>query len=248
MPLLRPTPRLLLRPVQRCAYSSAQAPALNVTNVPAPHSGSIRILSLNRPAARNAISRQLLAELNHQVNSIHNEGEKGSTRALILASDVDTSFCAGADLKERATFTQEEYARITTTMNTANEVFQHSKLPHNPSRHLLFNLTTTHTHNLRARRARIWRRPRTCTHNTHARLRIHHDRRTPRDTVSNHTRRRRNIPSARTHRPVARTRHDSHRAKSRRARSIFPRAVRSVSGDHARRGRAGGCSAQEGAE
>ncbi|KAJ4365769.1 hypothetical protein N0V83_008390 [Neocucurbitaria cava] len=112
MPLLRPSPRLLFRPVQRCAYATAQAPAVNVTNVPAPHCGSIRILSLNRPSARNAISRQLLAELNHQVNSIHDEGETGSTRALILASDVDSSFCAGADLKERATFAQEDTANF----------------------------------------------------------------------------------------------------------------------------------------
>jgi methylglutaconyl-CoA hydratase len=50
----------------------------------------------------------LLAELNQQVSSIHSEGEKGTTRALILASEVDSSFCAGADLKERATFTKEE--------------------------------------------------------------------------------------------------------------------------------------------
>lgn len=90
------------------AYATAQAPAINVTNVPAPHCGSIRILSLNRPAARNAISRQLLAELSHQVNSILDQGDNGSTRALILASDVDSSFCAGADLKERATFSPEE--------------------------------------------------------------------------------------------------------------------------------------------
>ncbi|CAO2656305.1 Nn.00g051080.m01.CDS01 [Neocucurbitaria sp. VM-36] len=116
MPLLRPSPRLLLRPVQRCAYATAQSPAINVTNVPAPHCGSIRILSLNRPAARNAISRQLLAELNHQVNSIHDEGDAGSTRALILASDVDSSFCAGADLKERATFTQEDTANFLTSL------------------------------------------------------------------------------------------------------------------------------------
>ncbi|KAF1920577.1 ClpP/crotonase-like domain-containing protein [Ampelomyces quisqualis] len=110
--LLRCRPRLLLRPVQRCAYSSALAPAISVTNVPAPHSGSIRILSLNRPAARNAISRQLLTELHHQVNSIQSEGERGPTRALILASEVDASFCAGADLKERATFTQEDTANF----------------------------------------------------------------------------------------------------------------------------------------
>ncbi|KAJ4348250.1 uncharacterized protein N0V89_009622 [Didymosphaeria variabile] len=116
MPLLRPAFRLYTRQFQRCAYSTAPSPVINVTNVPAPHSGSIRILSLNRPAARNAISRQLLAELTHQVNSIQNEGETGATRALILASDVDTSFCAGADLKERATFTQEDTANFLTTL------------------------------------------------------------------------------------------------------------------------------------
>lgn len=101
---------VLLRQLQRRAYSSpSSSPAvINVINIPAPHCGSIRILSLNRPAARNAISKQLLAELNHQVTSIHNEGETGATRALILASEVDSSFCAGADLKERAGFTAEE--------------------------------------------------------------------------------------------------------------------------------------------
>jgi len=109
MPLLRLNPRVLHRAVGIRGYATAQAPAINVTNVPAPHCGSIRILSLNRPAARNAISRQLLTELTQQVNSLHNEGDQGSTRALILASDIETSFCAGADLKERATFTQEEY-------------------------------------------------------------------------------------------------------------------------------------------
>lgn len=109
MPLFRPRPQLLLRTLQTRTYATAQTPAINVTNVPAPHCGSIRILSLNRPAARNAISRQLLAELNHQITSIQDEGDHGSTRALILASEVDSSFCAGADLKERATFTPEEY-------------------------------------------------------------------------------------------------------------------------------------------
>ena len=101
---------ILLRQLQRRAYSSpSSSPAvINIINIPAPHCGSIRILSLNRPAARNAISKQLLAELNHQVTKIHNEGEAGATRALILASEVDSSFCAGADLKERAGFTAEE--------------------------------------------------------------------------------------------------------------------------------------------
>ncbi len=118
MSVLRLNLRILHRALQTRAYATTQAPTINVTNVPAPHCGSIRILSLNRPAARNAISRQLLAELTHQVNSIHNEGDKGSTRALILASDVETSFCAGADLKERATFTQEEYVQRMETLHS----------------------------------------------------------------------------------------------------------------------------------
>lgn len=37
------------------------------------------------------------------------DDNKGPTRALILASAVDSCFCAGADLKERKGFTQEEY-------------------------------------------------------------------------------------------------------------------------------------------
>lgn len=34
--------------------------------------------------------------------------EKGPTRAVVLASAVDTSFCAGADLKERKGMSQGE--------------------------------------------------------------------------------------------------------------------------------------------
>lgn len=38
--------------------------------------------------------------------------ERGPTRALILASEVDSSFCSGADLKERAGFSQDEYVAL----------------------------------------------------------------------------------------------------------------------------------------
>ncbi|KAI9829569.1 MAG: hypothetical protein M1819_006074 [Sarea resinae] len=94
------------------SYSTSVSKLIKATSVPAAHTGSIKILSLNRPEARNAISRQLLSELNHFVRSIHEEGDKGPTRALILSSEVDSCFCAGADLKERATFTQQQYAYL----------------------------------------------------------------------------------------------------------------------------------------
>jgi len=46
--------------------------------------------------------------LRREIDDIHAEPADGPTRALIIASAVDSSFCAGADLKERATFTQDD--------------------------------------------------------------------------------------------------------------------------------------------
>jgi len=94
---------------QTASYSSGSlSSTIRLTNIPAPHSGEITILSLNRPKARNAISTQLLGELSRVVEQLHAEGEKSSTRALILASESDDAFCAGADLKERLTFTDDD--------------------------------------------------------------------------------------------------------------------------------------------
>ena len=95
-------------------HSSGDATAsgglISVRSIPAPHCGSIRVLALNNPKSRNAISKSLLAELNRHVNDIASE-QSAATRALILTSNIDEAFCAGADLKERKTFTQEEYVK-----------------------------------------------------------------------------------------------------------------------------------------
>ena len=114
MPIRLPQPRLILVTIRQHAraYSSSPAPTIKSTSIPAPHAGSIRILSLNRPQARNAISRTLLAELAKEIQSVAAEGQNGPTRALILASESDAAFCAGADLKERLTFTAEEYVGL----------------------------------------------------------------------------------------------------------------------------------------
>ncbi|EAW09723.1 putative mitochondrial methylglutaconyl-CoA hydratase (Auh) [Aspergillus clavatus NRRL 1] len=95
--------------VSRYSYSTASDDAVIQTEqVPAPGSGSIRVLLLNRPKARNALSRNLLDNLAKQVHSIAAENGTGPTRALIIASNADAAFCAGADLKERAKMTKEE--------------------------------------------------------------------------------------------------------------------------------------------
>lgn len=127
-PRIAPAIRTALVPrAQFRLYSAAadSGPLVRVTNLPAAGSGHIRILELNRPSARNAISRSLLAALRAEIDDVHAQygpnGEelgradgvevsegKGPTRAVILASAVDACFCAGADLKERRGFTQKE--------------------------------------------------------------------------------------------------------------------------------------------
>lgn len=123
--------RLPIRPQRLYSTATAAdsaAPLITVTHLPAPNSGHIRILELNRPKARNAISKALLSQLRAEIDDVHAQYDdagnevapkkvfggaagvdaKGPTRAVILASAIDTSFCAGADLKERRGFNQEE--------------------------------------------------------------------------------------------------------------------------------------------
>ncbi|KAG0647428.1 Enoyl-Hydratase domain-containing [Hyphodiscus hymeniophilus] len=120
-------------------YSSTSTPLINITDVKAPTGGGrIRILSLARPSARNAISRQLLWELRSHIDAVAAEydsngdeipperrfggaagaDERGPTRALILASEVDSCFCAGADLKERAGFSADETAAFLSNLRS----------------------------------------------------------------------------------------------------------------------------------
>ncbi|KAK3116978.1 hypothetical protein LTR53_002125 [Teratosphaeriaceae sp. CCFEE 6253] len=121
-------PRRWLKGVNTVRYSSLQA-SIKLSSVPAPHSGSIAVLSLNRPKARNALSRQLLSELSGVIEGLHAEGGKGSTRALILASESDDAFCAGADLKERLTFTPEEHVTQAFLSNLRSTFTRLSTLP-----------------------------------------------------------------------------------------------------------------------
>ncbi|KAK3671443.1 hypothetical protein LTR78_008721 [Recurvomyces mirabilis] len=97
-------------------HATSLSSTIKISSVPAPHTGSIAVLSLNRPKARNALSRQLLSELSGVIEGLHAEGGKGSTRALILASESDDAFCAGADLKERLTFTPEDTQNFLSTL------------------------------------------------------------------------------------------------------------------------------------
>ena len=58
--------------------------------------GSIAVLTLNRPQARNSLSEGLIAELDAALREIHDDS---SVRALVIAAN-GTAFSAGHDMKE----------------------------------------------------------------------------------------------------------------------------------------------------
>ncbi|XP_034935463.1 methylglutaconyl-CoA hydratase, mitochondrial-like [Chelonus insularis] len=65
----------------------------------------IAVLSLNRPEAKNALSKNMVAELLKAVSIIHQD-EK--IRVLIVRSLVPKIFCAGADLRERFQMSEDD--------------------------------------------------------------------------------------------------------------------------------------------
>ncbi len=76
-----------------------------------------RILTLNRPEARNAFSRALVDELRAAVAA------STQARLVVLTGAGDKAFCAGADLKERRGMSTEETRRFLDDLNALmNEV------------------------------------------------------------------------------------------------------------------------------
>lgn len=62
------------------------------------HHDAVAVVTLNRPQARNALSRALLAELAAAFTTLR---EAAAVRAVVLTG-ADPGFCAGVDLKEVA--------------------------------------------------------------------------------------------------------------------------------------------------
>src|SRR5215218_4585662 len=58
--------------------------------------GSIAVLTLNRPHARNSLSEGLIAELHAALRHIHDDA---GVRAVVIAAN-GTAFSAGHDMKE----------------------------------------------------------------------------------------------------------------------------------------------------
>ena len=73
----------------------------------------VRILTINRSNARNAINSQLLQALEQAVADVRSAKE---IRVLIITGAGNRAFCAGADLKERLTMSETEVRRFLSTI------------------------------------------------------------------------------------------------------------------------------------
>ncbi len=67
--------------------------------------GRVGVLTLDRPDRRNALSRATLVELGRLTRELVADPE---VRVIVLTGSGDKVFCAGADLKERQGFTNED--------------------------------------------------------------------------------------------------------------------------------------------
>ena len=65
----------------------------------------VMVLSLNRPQVMNSLNFPLLHALREQIESVR---FKTQTRVIIITGAGEKAFCAGADLKERATLTPDQ--------------------------------------------------------------------------------------------------------------------------------------------
>lgn len=79
---------------------------VRVEHLQGPDAGIV-LLGLDRPGAKNALGRRLLAELREAVRALSPDP---SVRVVVIHSLVAGVFCAGADLKERADMTPDEAA------------------------------------------------------------------------------------------------------------------------------------------
>ncbi|XP_053726250.1 methylglutaconyl-CoA hydratase, mitochondrial isoform X1 [Synchiropus splendidus] len=91
-------------------YSSDPKDDLKVRYLDGEDAGIV-VVGLNRPKAKNAISKNLVKMMSETVEDIK---KNNKVRSVILCSLVPEIFCAGADLKERAKMHQSEVGPFVT--------------------------------------------------------------------------------------------------------------------------------------
>ncbi len=110
-------------------FSIQVPPPLLVTRQPAHDptgDATIVTLALNRPQARNAFNKALVQALHEAVASLHKDP---SARLVLLKSTSPAAFCAGADLKERATMPAGDVAAFVTQLRSLMDSVEALPMP-----------------------------------------------------------------------------------------------------------------------
>lgn len=84
------------------------------------------ILTLNRPIVMNCINFGLLEAINKELEPLKTQKE---IRTLIITGAGEKAFCAGADLKERATLTPEQVTLFIMTIRNLLTFIQRLPIP-----------------------------------------------------------------------------------------------------------------------
>ncbi|RDW19588.1 enoyl-CoA hydratase [Oceanobacillus arenosus] len=86
----------------------------------------IAIIMLNRPEAANAMSRELLHQLNRALQEVN---EDASIYTTIITGSGEKAFCAGADLKERRKMTNDTVIDTVSYIGNTVSAIEHIRMP-----------------------------------------------------------------------------------------------------------------------
>ncbi|OQR97157.1 enoyl-CoA hydratase/isomerase family [Achlya hypogyna] len=112
--------------VLRAAFSSMAAPTEFVVERLSGDLAGVALMTMSRPAARNALGKQMMAEMRAAMDSVRFDA---SVRVVVLQSTVPRVFCAGADLKERLAMTPEEAAATVFGLRSAFTELEQLPMP-----------------------------------------------------------------------------------------------------------------------
>ncbi len=88
--------------------------------------GKTVLLTLNRPKAMNSLNFDLLYAIRDEIDELQYDSD---VRTVIITGAGDRAFCAGADLKERATLSQNEVKKFIITIRTLLSSIQYLNKP-----------------------------------------------------------------------------------------------------------------------
>ena len=85
------------------------------------------VVTLNRPEVRNALNTAMMTELRDLFQQLY--VNSGALRAVIVTGAGDKAFCAGGDLKQRNTMTDQEWQQQHAVLEQAIEAIVACPLP-----------------------------------------------------------------------------------------------------------------------